>query len=111
MSHPTQNGRPIQMQAPGKHRHMHPPIDKLTETTRASQAVKQTQRCTTSPTTIPKRKTPPQQAEGHHRKATVHAAKRLQNQQHPGQPSQANAKATSHILVYIGMELCQFFIL
>ncbi|KAK5610424.1 hypothetical protein CRENBAI_004859 [Crenichthys baileyi] len=48
--------RPTQMQAPSQHRHMYPPIDKRTETTRApaSQAVKQTLRRTTPPTTVPK---------------------------------------------------------
>ncbi|MEQ2261511.1 hypothetical protein XENORESO_011439 [Xenotaenia resolanae] len=54
-----------------------PPIDKRTETHRASQAVKQTLQCTTPPTTVPKGKTPAQQAEGRHRKATAHTAKRL----------------------------------
>ncbi|MEQ2257434.1 hypothetical protein ILYODFUR_034844 [Ilyodon furcidens] len=40
--HLTQNGRPNQMQAPSQHKHMHPPTDKQTKSSRASQAVKQT---------------------------------------------------------------------
>ncbi|MEQ2264253.1 hypothetical protein XENORESO_014129 [Xenotaenia resolanae] len=40
------------------------PIDKRTETPGVSQAVKQTPRCTTPPTTVPKGKTPSKQNGG-----------------------------------------------
>ncbi|XP_047208473.1 early nodulin-75-like [Girardinichthys multiradiatus] len=92
--HPTQNGRPTQMQAPGHDRYMHPPPHRQANRDhRASWAVKQTPRCTTPPTTMPKGKTLAQQAEGRHRKSPAHGAKRshphpeTQTPLHPGQQS------------------------
>ncbi|MEQ2216898.1 hypothetical protein XENOCAPTIV_024835, partial [Xenoophorus captivus] len=70
-----------------------PPHRQANRDHRASWAVKQTPRCTTPPTTMPKGKTPAQQAEGRHRKAPAHGAKRshphpeTQTHLHPGQPS------------------------
>ncbi|MEQ2292762.1 hypothetical protein AMECASPLE_026237 [Ameca splendens] len=73
------------MQTLGQHA---PPIDKRTETPRASQAVKHTLRCTT----LPKGKTPAQQAEGRHRKATAHRAKRLHSSQDAAPPTSKRPK-------------------
>ncbi|MEQ2278476.1 hypothetical protein XENORESO_019355 [Xenotaenia resolanae] len=80
--------------------------------------VKQTPRCTTPPTTVPKEKTPAQQAEGQHKKATARTAKRSHSHSrhrttniHASQAktSQAsprfllsNTTAPPHILPYIG---------
>ncbi|KAK5614665.1 hypothetical protein CRENBAI_006255 [Crenichthys baileyi] len=77
--------------------------NKRTESASASQTVKQIPRYTTPPTTMPMGKTPVQQVEGCHRRATARTAKRLQptppethNHQHPGQPSKNN-KAKPHL--------------
>ncbi|KAK5600850.1 hypothetical protein CRENBAI_008657, partial [Crenichthys baileyi] len=62
---PIQNSSPTQKQAPGQDRYMHsPPHSQANRDHRASRAVKQTPRWTTPPTTMPKGKTPAQQAEG-----------------------------------------------
>ncbi|MED6272442.1 hypothetical protein CHARACLAT_030437 [Characodon lateralis] len=85
--HTTQNRRPTQMQTLSQHRHMHLPIDKCTETTSASQAVKQTPQNTTLPTTVPEGKMLALQAIGCHRKATACTAKRLHSPRDAGPPT------------------------
>ncbi|KAK5620998.1 hypothetical protein CRENBAI_015648 [Crenichthys baileyi] len=65
------------MQTPSQHRHMHPSIDRGTETASDSQAAKQTPQRTTPPTTVPRGKRPAQQTEACNRKATAHTTKRL----------------------------------
>ncbi|XP_047221809.1 extensin-like [Girardinichthys multiradiatus] len=67
----------------------------------ASRAVKQTPRCTTPPTTMPKGKMPAQQAKGCHRKAPAHGAKRshphagTQTHVHPGTIQQTSIPHSS----------------
>ncbi|MEQ2183488.1 hypothetical protein GOODEAATRI_033179 [Goodea atripinnis] len=59
--HPTQNSRPTQMQAPGHDRYMH---SAHRQANRDHRAVKQTPRCTTPPTTMPKERRRPSEPKG-----------------------------------------------
>ncbi|KAK5614548.1 hypothetical protein CRENBAI_018502 [Crenichthys baileyi] len=91
---PTQNGRPTQMQAPGQYRHMHAPqTNKPRPPGPARESSTGCHGTVAMPTTVPKGKTPAQQAP---KAEAVHKAHTMQMRPHQPSKNKAPCKSALH---------------
>ncbi|XP_047229413.1 bromodomain-containing protein 4-like [Girardinichthys multiradiatus] len=93
--HPTQNGRPTYMQAPGQHRYMHPLIGKQLKPPGPARPSSRPLDAPPRPPPSPRERGRPSKLMGttdrpQHAQQTGCTPPEMQNHQHPGQPSKNN---------------------